>query len=72
MPAEPAVPVARLKKLWRRFRRLAAGRRRVARRKSDEDALFGWAEQSGKAEGFEDAADDLRAIIDEAKKGETR
>ena len=72
VPAEPAVPIARLEKLWRRFRQL--------RGKSLADAkdpgIIHNAEFSGKMTGmgwgYEAAAADLRAVIDEVKKGETR
>ena len=71
MPAEPAVPVARLEKLWRRFRQLRG--RSLADAK--DSGIIHNAEFSGKMTGmgggYEEAAADLRAIIDEAK-GETR
>jgi len=64
MTAEPAVPVARLEKLWRRLRRHALRLRREAR----ENAIY----EHGQASGYMAAAADIRAVIDEVKKGETR
>ena len=71
MLAELAVPVARLEKLWRRFRQKAG----VHLAAIDDPGIRHNAQFTGQERGqswaFKDAAVDLRAIIDEAK-GETR
>ncbi len=65
MTAEPTVPVARLEKLWRRFRRKRKRPYRDWSRKGDDPAV-----KYGEHSAWTDAAADLRAIIDEAEKGE--
>ena len=67
MPAEPAVPVAKLEKLWRRFRHNRNRSYKDFSRKGDDPAV-----KYGEYCAWSEAAADLRAVIDEAKKGETR
>lgn len=68
MAAEAAVPVARLKKLWRRFRQRRGLLRSASHKNPSRDARLSLL---GQCVGLVDAAADLRAVIDEAK-GETR
>ena len=67
--AEPAVPVARLEKLWRRFRQ-KYGTHLAEVKAFDLAHSRGYAR--GRASGYLKAAADLRAVIDDAKKEETR
>ena len=64
MPPEPMVPVSRLEKLSRRLRR-RSGKKRLEHRAATYSYRRGflWGEHVG----AEDAAADLREVIDEAK-----
>ena len=71
MPIEPYVPVARLERLWRRYRHFRA----QALRNAKHALSIGAGEYQDKCMArmyaWEDAAADLRTVIDEAKKETT-
>ena len=70
MTAEPAVPVARLEKLWKRLRQQRGVALADARKYERAGRYVHRDRMEHQAFGFWLAARDLPAIIDEAKKGE--
>jgi len=71
MPIEPCVPVARLEKLWRRYRHFRVQALRNAKRALSVGAGECQDKYMARMYAWEDAAADLRTVIDEAKKETT-